>query len=93
MIQWTASTALRFLDWLARRREKRAIKVLLESTNITMLAFKDRDCGQIFMAAAPSDAIGFAFYARNMDEVENPSDSDSLLLERIYHSPDANKGD
>lgn len=74
-----------------RRRESRAIRVLLKSNNITMLAFKDRASPQIFMTAAPSDPGAFTFYARNMSEVEEDLDPDSLTLERIFHSPDATK--
>lgn len=80
------------MNWLTRIKERLAIRILVRSTNITMIAFKDKDCSQIFMAAAPSDPIGFAFYARNMDEINQANDPDSMMLERIYHSPDAEQG-
>jgi len=91
--------SLRFCDevrikmaWLQRFKEKIAIRILLRSKNITMLAFKDIECDRIFIAASPIDPAAFAFYARNIDETEEPSDPASMMLERIYHSPDADKG-
>lgn len=82
----------RAMGWLTRLKERLAIRILVKSQNITMIAFKDKDCPQIFMAAAPIDPIGFAFYARNMNEVNQEVDPDSMVLERIYHAPDAEQG-
>lgn len=91
MVRWLFRLSSAASDWLLRRRERDAIRVLMKSNNITMLAFKDRASPQIFMAAAPSDPAAFTFYARNMSEVEEDLDPDSLTLERIFHSPDATK--
>ncbi|MEL0151708.1 MAG: hypothetical protein VW779_00695 [Halieaceae bacterium] len=91
MFSWITAAWRQADDWFLRRRERRAISVLMKSSNITMLAFKDRASPQIFMAAAPSDPAAFTFYARNMSEVEEDLDPDSLTLERIFHSPDATK--
>ena len=79
------------MDWFLRIKEKIAIKILLKSSNITMLAFKDIASEKIFIAASPVDPGAFAFYARNMDQTEEPLDPASMMLERIYHSPDAEK--
>ena len=80
------------MAWLQRFKEKIAITILLRSKNITMLAFKDIECDGIFMAASPIDPTAFAFYARNIDNDDEPEDPASMMLERIYHSPDADKG-
>jgi len=80
--------------WFNRFFEGLAVRVLLRSDKITMLAFKDRGCSQIFMAAAPTDPIAFEFYARNVNNLgSNGSDPKSMMLERLYHAPDAEKGD
>ena len=80
--------------WFKRFFESLAIRILLRSDKITMLAFKDRECSQIFMAAAPTDPIAFEFYARNVNNLgSNGSDPKSMMLERLYHAPDAKKGD
>jgi len=86
---------MRFLMlWRTRFWERFAIRILLRSGNISMLAFKDRGCSQIFMAAAPTDPIAFEFYARNVNNLgSNGSDPKSMMLERLYHAPDAEKGD
>ena len=80
--------------WFSRFFEGLAVRILLRSDKITMLAFKDRGCSQIFMAAAPTDPIAFEFYARNVNNLgSNGSDPKSMMLERLYHAPDAEKGD
>ena len=80
--------------WFNRFFEGLAVRILLRSDKITMLAFKDRGCSQIFMAAAPTDPIAFEFYARNVNNLgSNASDPKSMMLERLYHAPDAEKGD
>jgi len=80
--------------WFNRFFEGLAVRILLRSDKITMLAFKDRGCSQIFMAAAPTDPIAFEFYARNVNNLgSNGSDPKSMMLERLYHAPDAEKGD
>lgn len=80
--------------WFNRFFEGLAVRILLRSDKITMLAFKDRECSQIFMAAAPTDPIAFEFYAKNVNNLgSNGSDPKSMMLERLYHAPDAEKGD
>ena len=80
--------------WRTRFWERFAIRILLRSGNISMLAFKDRDCSQVFMAASPTDPAAFAFYTQNINRL-GPDDTDpeSMMLERLYHAPDAEKGD
>jgi hypothetical protein len=80
--------------WFARFWESFAIRILLRSDKITMLAFKDRECNQIFMAAAPTDPAAFAFYTQNINNLgSDNTDPQSMMLERLYHAPDAEKGD
>lgn len=80
--------------WFNRFFEGLAVRILLRSDKITMLAFKDRECSQIFMAAAPTDPVAFEFYARNVNNLgSDGSDPKSMMLERLYHAPDAEKGD
>ena len=80
--------------WFSRFFEGLAVRILLRSDKITMLAFKDRGCSQIFMAAAPTDPVAFEFYARNVNNLgSDGSDPKSMMLERLYHAPDAEKGD
>ena len=67
--------------------ERLAIRVLLRSRNITMLAFKDRDVSQVFIAANPSDRGAWEFMTRNRDDIE--IEPESMVLERLYHMPDA----
>jgi len=86
---------MRFLVlWRTRFWERFAIRILLRSDNISMLAFKDRDCGQVFMAASPTDPVAFAFYTENINRLgSDNTDPQSMMLERLYHAPDAEKGD
>ena len=80
--------------WFTRFWERFAIRILLRSDKITMLAFKDRECNQIFMAAAPTDPAAFAFYTQNINNLgSDEADPRSMMLERLYHAPDAKKGD
>jgi len=80
--------------WFKRFLEGLAVRILLRSDKITMLAFKDRECSQIFMAAAPTDPVAFEFYARNVNNLgSSGGDPKSMMLERLYHAPDAQKGD
>ena len=80
--------------WFKRFLEGLAVRILLRSDKITMLAFKDRECSQIFMAAAPTDPVAFEFYARNVNNLgSDGSDPKSMMLERLYHAPDAKKSD
>lgn len=67
--------------------EKLAIRVLMRSKKITMLAFKDRDMHQVFIAAAQDDEIAWAFLQQNHEEPE--PEPQWFQLERAFHSPDA----
>ena len=67
--------------------ERLAIRILLRSKNITMLAFKDRDLDRIFIAATPSDQSAWEFMQRNQGVTE--WDSRLMDLERAFHAPDA----
>jgi len=80
--------------WFNRFFEGLAVRILLRSDKITMLAFKERECSQIFMAAAPTDPVAFAFYTKNINNLgSGNTDPKSMMLERLYHAPDAEKGD
>jgi len=80
------------MNWFLRFRDALAVKILLRSRNITFVAFKDVESDQIFMGASPIDPIAYTFYVRNLDHCGEPDpDPDSMMLERIYHSPDAEK--
>ena len=80
--------------WRSRFWEQFAIRILLRSDKISMLAFKDRDWGQVFMAASPTDPAAFAFYTENINRLgSDDTDPESMMLERLYHAPDAEKGD
>lgn len=80
--------------WLTRFWERLAIRILVRSSNITMLAFKDRQCDQIFMAADWTDPRAMQFYVNSNSAPEaEPADPASMMLERLYHAPDAEKGD
>jgi hypothetical protein len=67
--------------------ERLAIRVLMRSKKITMLAFKDRDIRQVFIAAAQDDEIAWAFLQQNQEEPE--PEPQWFQLERAFHSPDA----
>ena len=67
--------------------EKLAIRILLRSQNITMLAFKDRYLDQVFVAASQDDEGAWAFFQRNQDEVG--LEPNWASLERAFHAPDA----
>lgn len=80
------------MNLFVRWKERIALNILMRSKNITMLAFKDVQLDQIFISADPTDPLAVAFYVQNSDqgdiEAEDPA---SMILERIYHSPSANK--
>ncbi|WP_341247385.1 hypothetical protein [Nereida ignava] len=67
--------------------ERLAIRILLRSENITLVAIKDRDLSDIFIAANPSDRGAWAFFERNHEHIE--LEPDSMVLERLFHAPDA----
>lgn len=66
---------------------KLAIRILMRSKKISMLAFKDRDIDQVFISAAPNDPIAWAFLQRMQEEPE--PEPQWFQLERAFHSPDA----
>lgn len=70
-----------------------AVRILLKSRNISLLVFKDRDVEKIFMAASPADKLAMQFYERNVHFVAGEPEPASLMLERLFHSPDAEHGD
>ena len=66
---------------------KLAIRILMRSNKISMLAFKDRDLDSVFISAAPDDAIAWSFLQRSQEEQE--PEPQWFQLERAFHSPDA----
>lgn len=72
---------------LTRFWERFAIRILMKSKNISLFCFKDRDLDPIFMAVDRSDVGAAQFFDSNRD-VEH-KDPDSMMLERLFHSPDA----
>jgi len=80
--------------WFTRFWEQIALRILIRSPNITMVAVKDRECNQVFIAADWSDPGAMAFYVKNnAAPPQEPADPASMMLERLYHAPDAQKGD
>lgn len=67
--------------------ERLAIRILLRSRNITMLAFKDRYLERVFMSASPDDPIAWTFLERNQEDP--PQEPNWLHLERAFNAPDA----
>jgi hypothetical protein len=70
--------------------ERMAIRILMKSQKITMLAFKDRDLDQVFISANPSDPVAWKFLAQN-ENLQQDLEPDSMVLERLFHMPDAEK--
>jgi hypothetical protein len=79
------------MHWYTRFWERFAIGILVRSSNISLLAFKDIDLDQIIMAGSPDDPAAMAFIDRNTPEDENYTDPDSMMLERLFHAPDGEK--
>tara|TARA_B100001094_G_scaffold297443_1_gene320539 strand:- start:628 stop:900 length:273 start_codon:yes stop_codon:yes gene_type:complete len=84
------------MHWYTRFWERFAIGILVRSKKISMLAFKDVDLDQIIMTASASDPIAVAFVVNNdfhgnFSDDDGDCDPDSIMLERLFHSPDANK--
>lgn len=77
--------------WSTRFWERFAIAILMRSNNISLLAFKDVDLDQVIMAASEEDPTAMEFIDFNTPDEEDYTDPDSLMLERLFHSPDANK--
>ena len=72
---------------LTRFWERFAIRILMKSKNISLLCFKDKDLDPVFMAVDRSDVAAAQFFDSNRG-VEH-KDPDSMMLERLFHSPDA----
>jgi len=80
------------MTWFLRFKERLALRVLLQSKNITMLAWKDASNPQIWITADPRDVGAYQFFVyNNTDKGPSPEDLDSMMLERLFHSPDAKK--
>lgn len=72
---------------LARFWERVAIRILMRSRNISLFCFKDKDLDPVFMAVDRSDVLAAQFFDANSD-VEH-KDPNSMMLERLFHGPDA----
>ena len=79
------------MRWYTRFWERFAIGLLVRSSNISMLAFKDRELDQVIMAGSIDDPVAMAFIDANTPDDENYTDPDSLMLERLFHAPDGEK--
>ena len=72
---------------LNRFWERFAIRILIKSKNISLFCFKDKDLDPVFMAVDRSDVAAAQFFDANRD-VEH-KDPNSMMLERLFHAPDA----
>ena len=79
------------MHWYTRFWERFAIRILVRSSNISLLAFKDVDLDQVIMAGSPDDPAAMAFIDANTPDDERYTDPDSMMLERLFHSPDGEK--
>jgi len=79
------------MHWYTRFWERFAIGILVRSDNISLLAFKDVELDQVIMAGSPDDPAAMAFIDANTPDDENYTDPDSMMLERLFHSPDGEK--
>ena len=79
------------MHWYTRFWERFAIGILVRSSNISMLAFKDRELDQVIMAGSIDDPVAMAFIDANTPDDESYTDPDSLMLERLFHAPDGEK--
>jgi hypothetical protein len=79
------------MHWYTRFWERFAIGILFRSSNISMLAFKDRELDQVIMAGSIDDPAAMAFIDANTPSDETYTDPDSLMLERLFHAPDGEK--
>ena len=79
------------MRWYTRFWERFAIGILVRSTHISMLAFKDVDLDQIIMAGSIEDPIAMAFINSNTPDDQNYVNPDSLMLERLFNAPDGKK--
>ena len=79
------------MHWYTRFWERFAIGILVRSDNISLLAFKDVELDQVIMAGSPDDPAAMAFIDANTPDDESYTDPDSMMLERLFHSPDGEK--
>jgi len=83
------------MHWYTRFWERLAIGILVRSSNISLLAFKDVELDQVIMAGSIDDPAAMAFIDANTPDDENYTDPDpdpdSLMLERLFHAPDGEK--
>lgn len=57
-----------------------------------MLAWKYASNSQIWIIADPRDVGAYQFFVyNNTDKGPSPEDPASLMLEKLFHSPDAKK--
>jgi hypothetical protein len=82
------------MPWFNQFWERFAVRILVKSKYVTMVAFKVRDEDDVLIAADWSDPGAVAFYINNNSRpIDQNQDPTSMILERIYHSPDAEKRD
>lgn len=67
--------------------ERLALRILLESNNVTLLAYKDAALDTVFMSSDRTDPIAWDFFVKNQNY--NYEEPDSMMLERLFHSPDS----
>ena len=79
------------MHWYTRFWERLASGILVRSSNISLLAFKDGELDQVIMAGSIEDPAAMAFIDANTPDDENYTDPDSMMLERLFHSPDGEK--
>ena len=79
------------MHWYTRFWERFAIGILVRSSNISLLAFKDVELDQIIMAGSIEDPAAMAFIDANTPDDEHYTDPDSFMLERLFHAPDGEK--
>lgn len=80
------------MAWFQKLKERFALGILLQSKNITMLAWKDASNPKIWITANTKDVLAYQFFVyNNINNGPSPEDHDSMILERLYHSPDAKK--
>jgi len=79
------------MHWYTRFWERFAIGILIRSSNISLLAFKDVELDFIVMAGSASDPAAMVFIDNNTPDDENYTDLDMLMLERLFNAPDGKK--
>jgi len=79
------------MHWYTRFWERLAIGILVRSSNISLLAFKDVELDQVIMVGSIEDPAAMAFFNANTPAEENFADPTSMMLERLFHAPDGKK--